>query len=81
MKLCTMILCATALLTGWETSAQHPTNKHEQSIAAIRKLGAEVRIDPNSPGQPVAVILTGTARPTDCLPYLEGIRNLQTCDL
>lgn len=81
MRLRTVFLCATVLLTAGGLFAQDPTSKHEQSIAAIQKLGGVVKVDPTSPDKPVTVTLTGSSNPADCMPHLEAIPNLRACDL
>ena len=77
---------AVALLMGASAAAQDrpaaaEPSAHEQAIAAIRKLGGEVKVNPQQAGEPVSVILTGSSSPTECLPYLDRVNNLHTCDL
>ena len=76
-----MLFSAGALLLGQESLAQEDPSRQEQAIAAIRELGGEVKVDSKTPGAPVVVLLTGSASPDQCLPYLKDLRNLQTCDL
>ena len=75
------LLSAGALVTGWVTCAQDRPAGHEQAIAAIRKLGGEVTVNSKGPGAPVAVVLTGSSSPGECLPHLKDVGNLHTCDL
>jgi hypothetical protein len=77
----TMLLGAVALVIGARAEAQDEPTGHEQAIAAIRKLGGEVKVDAQQAGASVIVTLTGSKSPTECLPYLERVNNLHTCDL
>jgi len=76
-----MLLGAVALVIGARAEAQDEATGHEQAIAAIRNLGGEVKVDAQQAGAPVIVTLTGARSPTECLPYLERVNNLHTCDL
>jgi hypothetical protein len=62
-------------------AAQDERAGHAEAIAAIRKLGGEVKVDTARPASPVTVTLTGTPSPAQCVPYLARIQNLHTCDL
>ena len=77
----TILLSAFALTTRTGNNAQETQPGHEQAIAAIRKLGGEVTVDATKPDAPVSVVLTGSKSPTECLPYLQRVNNLHTCDL
>jgi hypothetical protein len=77
----TMLLGAVALLSGRSAEAQDGPTGHDDAIAAIRKLGGEVKVDAQQAGAPVVVTLTGSRSPTECLPYLQHVNNLHTCDL
>lgn len=81
MRLYMMMLSVGSLVAGLEAHAQNHQAGHEGPIAAIRKLGGEVFVSSNKPGAQVTVVLTGARRPADCLPYLDDVRNLHTCDL
>ncbi len=77
----TILLGVVVLLISGSTIAQDDPTDHEGAIAAIRKLGGEVKLNREQSGAPVSVILAGARSPTECLPYLERINNLHTCDL
>ena len=91
MKLYMLVLSAAALLAGRMALGQNPpagrdfssapSAGHERAVAAIRKLGGEVKVDSKQPGAPVTVVLTGSASPGECLPYLKELANLRTCNL
>jgi len=81
MRRTILLLSAAALTLGLETHAQQQQPGHEQAIAAIRKLGGEVTFDATKSDGPVSVVLTGSKSPTECLPYLQRVNNLHTCDL
>jgi len=74
------LLGAAVWLLGSGAVAQDEQTS-EQAIAAIRKLGGEVKVVDQRPGAPVSVVLAGVRSPTDCLPHLARITNLHTCDL
>lgn len=80
MSACVLLLCA-ATISGQEASTQVPLERHRQAIASIEKLGGTVKIDEQQRDKPVAVILTGSSEPRDCLPYMKDLINLQTLDL
>jgi len=77
----TMLVGTVVFLIGASAQAQDGPTGHEQAIAAIRKLGGEVKVDTQGAGAPVTVTLTGSKSPIECLPYLERVNNLHTCDL
>ena len=81
MRRIMLLWSAAALTLGLETHAQQQQPGQEQAIAAIRKLGGEVAFDSTKPDAPVSVVLTGSKSPTECLPYLQRLNNLHTCDL
>jgi hypothetical protein len=87
MRLFTLLLIAVALPAGPDAFGQSPqaprdsSAGHAQAIAAIRKLGGEVTVGSKHSGAPVAVVLTGSASPGDCLPYLKEVKNLHACNL
>ena len=78
-----LLLSAAALLAGRIALSQNPPGGrdspnalsagHERAVAAIRKLGGEVKVDSKQPGAPLAVVLTGSASPGECLPYLKDL--------
>jgi hypothetical protein len=74
------MLLGVVLFSGL-ASGQDRSADQERAIAAIKKLGGRVTVDPKKPGAPVAVALTGASSPADCLPHLKDVGNLQTCDL
>ena len=76
-----LLLSAVVLTLGLEAQAQQQQPGHQQAIAAIRKLGGEVTVDARKSDAPVSVVLTGSKSPTECLPYLQRVNNLHTCDL
>ncbi len=76
-----ILLGAAAWFIGVSAVAQDAPGGHEEAIAAIRKLGGEVKVDTQRPGAPVSVVLAGVRSPTECLPFLARINNLHTCDL
>jgi hypothetical protein len=76
-----MLLTAGALTMTLGASAQDRPTEHQRAIAAIKRLGGDVRVDAKQPGAPVAVVLAASARPADCLPHLKDLANLQACDL
>jgi len=86
MRLFTLLMSAAALLAGRDALGQHPpaardsSAGHEQAVAAIRKLGGEVSVGSNQ-SRAVVVVLTGSSKPGDCLPYLKQLHNLHTCNL
>ena len=77
----TMLLAVVLVLGTSIAQAQDNQSGHEDAIAAIRKLGGEVKVDAQQPGLPVNVVLAGVRSPNECLPYLARIKNLHTCDL
>jgi hypothetical protein len=77
----TLLLAAALVLGTSSVQAQNAPAGHDEAIAAIRKLGGEVKVDAQQPGAPVSVVLAGVPRPTECLPYLARINNLHACDL
>ncbi len=80
MKLSILALMLAALVAA-QASAQQPRAGAEEAIAAIRKLGGEVKIDEQQSGRPVSVVLTGSPKAAECLPHLAAVGNLSTCDL
>jgi hypothetical protein len=81
MRRIMLLMSAVALTLGLELHAQQQQPGHEQAIAAIRNLGGEVAVDATKSDAPVSVVLTGSKSPTECLPYLQRVNNLHTCDL
>lgn len=79
MRRCTWLVVVGLLMPGLNVFAQEPTS-HQQAIALIKKLGAEV-IESEEPRPAVKVVLTGSDNPSGCLPLLKNVRHLQTCDL
>jgi hypothetical protein len=77
MKLSSILLGVAALAAGTQAGAQD----RQASIAAIRKLGGQVTVDAQKPEAGVAVVLTGSARPAECLPLLKDLGDIHTCDL
>ena len=76
-----IVLGVATLLSGLPAQAQDRPAGHEPAVAAIRKLGGEVKVDATRPGQPTAVFLTGAGGFGQCLAQLKELNNLQTCDL
>jgi hypothetical protein len=74
-------LLAAVLLAGGTSLAQDDPTDRERALAAIRKLGADVIVDPTQRGAPVAVVLAGANTPADCLPHLKDLGNVQSCNL
>ena len=74
-------LCLAVALFPAAVPAQDQPSAHERAVAAIKRLGGEVRIDVAQSDAPVAVVLTGASAPAECLPLLKDVRNLRTCDL
>ena len=83
MTMLKMVLFFGVISAGASSFGQRapPPAKHDRAMAAIRKLGAKVTIDAERAGAPVAIVLTGSDSPTECLRYLSKVRNLQSCDL
>jgi hypothetical protein len=80
MRPCLMLLCLGFLASLAAADDQDRQQRHERAVAAIRKLGGEVK-GGKKPGESVAVVLTGTDDPAACLPHLADLDNLGTCDL
>ena len=74
-------LCFVVALSPVAAPAQDQPGAHERAVAAIKRLGGDVRIDPSAAGAPVTVVLTGAGAPGECLPLLKDVKNLQACDL
>ncbi len=85
MRTYVMLLSAVALLStlfsAWEADAQEHQLGHQQALAEIRQRGGEIIVGSTQPNSPVAVVLTGSPSPADCLPFLKDVSNLHTCDL
>jgi hypothetical protein len=77
MKLSSILLGVAVLAAGTQAGAQD----REAAIAAIRNLGGQVTADAKNPEAGVAVVLTGSARPAECLPLLKDLGAIHTCDL
>ena len=71
------VLLLAAASSGQETQAK---SSSDTAIAAIRKLGGEVKIAADQ-GAPVTVVLTGAKQPAQCVPLLKDVANLRQCDL
>lgn len=80
MRTFLFVLCGGLSLQA-TVAAQGPPGRSEPAVAAIRKLGGEVKADATRPGAPLTVVLTGASRPAACLPYLKDVGNLDRCDL
>ncbi len=74
-----LVLSVGALVTG--LVAQDNRASHKKAISLIKQLGGEVIVHSDKPGNPVTVALTGSSSPADCLPHLQAVKNLQTCDM
>jgi hypothetical protein len=70
-------LATAAACPGQEPAAK---SSSDAAIAAIRKLGGEVKIAADQ-GAPVTVVLTGAKQPAQCVPLLKDVANLRQCDL
>jgi hypothetical protein len=76
-----LLVSAVALMNLLEANAQDDQIRHEQALAAIRDLGGEIIVGSKKTDARVTVVLTGSDSPVDCLPFLNDVSNLHTCDL
>jgi hypothetical protein len=80
MRVSLTLAVSVSLLAGG-VGAQDQRTDHDAAIAAIRRLGGEVKVDKERAGAPVSIVLAGASSPAECLPHLTRITNLHTCDL
>lgn len=76
-----LLLGAAVWLLASGAAAQDRRTGHDEAIAALRKLGADVKVGDQGARAAVSVVLAGTRQPGECLPHLARITNLHTCDL
>jgi hypothetical protein len=77
------VMLAAAAAGGQPAALPKPDSKSASvaAIAAIRKLGGEVKVAEGEAGEPVTVVLTGAKQPAECVPHLAKVANLRQCDL